>query len=260
MIKFFRHIRRSLINQNQMGKPTSAIASAGKYFKYAIGEIILVMIGILLALQVNNWNNNRIEANEEKEVITKLHTDFKENKLLLNDFLTDLDNQTNAQKILMNLVGSSKETLNTHNLDSLFYVSFGASEFAFADNTIKNLMQSGKLNLLKNEKITTLLYKWNTLSEIRNTRVKKFDEWANDKVIPYLLDKISFKQMDMNSNYSWSGPSKVRPDYYPLFQDISFENYMDNHLWYAQQLIERCEETGLLIDEILAVTKANIDD
>ena len=46
MIKFFRHIRKSLLEENKMGK----------YFKYAIGEIILVVIGILIALQINNWN------------------------------------------------------------------------------------------------------------------------------------------------------------------------------------------------------------
>ena len=116
MIKFFRHIRKSLLEQNKMGK----------YFKYAIGEIILVMIGILLALQVNNWNNNRIAQNEEKEVITKLHNDFLENKKNLNTYLDGLSIKMNAQIALMNLIGASKEELYKHNLDSLFYASFGA--------------------------------------------------------------------------------------------------------------------------------------
>jgi len=66
MIKFFRHIRRTLINQNQMGK----------YFKYAIGEILLVMVGILLALQVNNWNNNRIDAKREASYIKNIERDL----------------------------------------------------------------------------------------------------------------------------------------------------------------------------------------
>ena len=229
-----------------------------KYLKYAIGEIILVMIGILLALQVNNWNNNRIEQNEEKEVLAKLNADFKENKKALNKFLVEINNQSNSQSVLMSLIGIPKEELYKNNLDSLFYVTFGASEFAFADNTIKNIMQSGKLNLLKSEKITDLLYKWNTLSEVRTRRITKLDEWANSQIIPYLLDKISFKQMDMTSNYPWAGKSKIKPDYYPLFQDIAFENYLDNHLWYNQQVIERCEETDKLIDEIIEATKSSV--
>jgi hypothetical protein len=49
MLQFFRKIRYDLINNNK----------TGKYLKYAIGEILLVPIGILLALQVNNWNENR---------------------------------------------------------------------------------------------------------------------------------------------------------------------------------------------------------
>ena len=46
MIKLFRHIRQNLLSEGK----------TGKYFKYAIGEIILVVIGILIALQINNWN------------------------------------------------------------------------------------------------------------------------------------------------------------------------------------------------------------
>ena len=49
MIKFFRHIRQNLIMENK----------TRKYLKYAVGEIVLVVIGILIALQVNNWNENR---------------------------------------------------------------------------------------------------------------------------------------------------------------------------------------------------------
>ena len=49
MIKFFRKIRKNLLNE---GKAT-------KYFKYAIGEIILVVIGILIALRINNWNETK---------------------------------------------------------------------------------------------------------------------------------------------------------------------------------------------------------
>ncbi|MBO3115440.1 hypothetical protein J4050_01695 [Winogradskyella sp. DF17] len=62
MIKFFRKIRYTLLNENK----------TGKYIKYAIGEIILVVIGILIALQINNWNQSRKEAKQEQLILKKL--------------------------------------------------------------------------------------------------------------------------------------------------------------------------------------------
>ena len=64
MIQFFRHIRKSLLEKNKMGK----------YLTYALGEIILVVIGILIALQINNWNNQR----SEQETLRLFLTEFKE--------------------------------------------------------------------------------------------------------------------------------------------------------------------------------------
>ena len=58
MIKFFRKIRRKLLTENKISK----------YLLYAIGEIILVVIGILIALQVNNWNEDRKFKNEGLQI------------------------------------------------------------------------------------------------------------------------------------------------------------------------------------------------
>ncbi|BAO75614.1 DUF6090 family protein [Winogradskyella sp. PG-2] len=69
MIKFFNKIRQQMLIENKMGR----------YFKYAIGEIILVMIGILLALQVNTWNNNRELKKEEFKIMKSLHKEFSTN-------------------------------------------------------------------------------------------------------------------------------------------------------------------------------------
>ena len=229
----------------------------GQYFKYAIGEIVLVVIGILIALQINTWNQDRIDKKEENEIITKLHKDFQENKITIQGFILTNKAEMNAQLEIMNLIGASKEELARHNLDSLFYVSFGANELYFADNTLKNIMNSGQLNLLKDENINLLLNKWNALSEIRKIRLDKLDNWANDKFIPYLLTKISFKEMDMNENLKWGGKSKVKPEYHSLFQEVEFENYLDNNLWFHQQILERCNETEMLIDEIIKATEPN---
>ena len=70
MIKFFRKIRFHLIENNK----------TGKYLKYAIGEIVLVVLGILIALQINNWNQNRINGNEELLILKSLNAGLKKDQ------------------------------------------------------------------------------------------------------------------------------------------------------------------------------------
>ena len=77
MIKFFRHIRQRLLSENKFSK----------YLVYAIGEIVLVVIGILIALQINNWNENRKESKKEDQLIDVLITDLQSKK---REFTTDL--------------------------------------------------------------------------------------------------------------------------------------------------------------------------
>ena len=73
MIKFFRKIRQNLLMENK----------TGKYFKYAIGEIVLVVIGILIALSINNWNEMRKSNIEERSALDNIHRDFIKNKEIL---------------------------------------------------------------------------------------------------------------------------------------------------------------------------------
>jgi len=78
MIKFFRKIRYDLMEKNK----------TGKYLRYAIGEIILVMIGILLALQINNWNNNRIEYKLESNILSEILVNLEKDVVNLNSKIT----------------------------------------------------------------------------------------------------------------------------------------------------------------------------
>jgi len=74
MIKFFRKIRQNLLSEGK----------TGNYFKYAIGEIVLVVIGILIALQINNWNENRITNKTVNTYLNSLTQEFKDEQGLLD--------------------------------------------------------------------------------------------------------------------------------------------------------------------------------
>jgi hypothetical protein len=91
MIKFFRRIRQQLLAQNK----------TSKYFKYAIGEIVLVVIGILIALQINNWNENRKTKLVELELLKNIQSDLKESRHSIDLMVFNNSKQIDIYKKLL---------------------------------------------------------------------------------------------------------------------------------------------------------------
>ncbi len=149
----------------------------GKYFKYAIGEIILVVIGILIALQVNNWNENRKARDEERVLTESIKKDLKADVANLKYFLTIMDSTYGILK-------NQSKTVNriSNNLDSLIH--FVKNEIyipvytfnGFNNNTYESMKTSGKLDVLS-EAIKPSLYE---LSILQNTSFKEHQGFLND--------------------------------------------------------------------------------
>lgn len=79
MIKFFRRIRQKMLSENNFSK----------YLIYAIGEIVLVVIGILLALSINEWNQNRKNLDKTQSYIERIISDIAQDTIVLNNFLRE---------------------------------------------------------------------------------------------------------------------------------------------------------------------------
>ncbi len=146
MIKFFRQIRQSLIQKNQMGK----------YFKYAIGEILLVVIGILIALQINNWNENRKLRNSEQVLLLQLKQEFESNLEQLNQKIEMREIMVNSAKKLLHMI-DDKSTMIPDSIAPL--ISFTRMNPTF--DPIRNDLTTGdKLSLISDAKLKSLLTKW----------------------------------------------------------------------------------------------------
>ena len=126
MIKFFRHIRKSLIEDNKMGK----------YFKYAIGEILLVVIGILIALQVNNWNTER------KKQITQTNY-LEEIKANLEDDLLEILRVREFNQVKAKSIETAFKIFNEHP-DPIEYMPLFSNQMSPKLQTALNLRRSGR--------------------------------------------------------------------------------------------------------------------
>jgi len=144
MIKFFRRIRQQLLKENRVGK----------YFLYAIGEIVLVVIGILIALSINNWNENRKLKNKKQELIINLIDDFEENFNLLK---SEIDYSEGLQ-IKMDAFFENGYSDNLKiPLDSLKTLSdafFRPTTFFPLMTSYDEAKESGNLTLLNNKELS----------------------------------------------------------------------------------------------------------
>ncbi len=179
MIKFFRHIRRNLM---ETGK-------TGKYFKYAIGEIVLVVIGILIALQINNWNEDRKERVEEQTILKQLQTEFKSNLKQLDDKIAIRSGIIYSATQLVYAIDHPEERVKD-SIDKYIATTIGYTTF---DPIVSDHSNSSSLKLIQNDSLKQLLSFW-TSEVIQVTEVEEtWYHYRNDIYLPFLIKNYQLR-------------------------------------------------------------------
>ncbi len=192
----------------------------GKYLKYAIGEIILVVIGILIALQINNWNEAHKDRKLEKEILMDLKLTLESNVIILGGRIRYFNRAQNSSKIILDLIEAKR---TDH--DSLgYHFSRGTNGYGGADvisyvgyETLRN----NGFNLITNKSLKDEIIK---LFESTYRTLISFDQtFVNDNsrykevlsTLFYQDDYFSLKPFDFNSVLE-------SPTYYSLLTDYHF--------------------------------------
>jgi hypothetical protein len=186
MIKFFRQFRRKLLNEGK----------TPKYFKYAIGEIVLVVIGILIALQINNWNQEHQQKNEELKQLKALKLEFEKNAISLDSITTHHTENEDATLRLMN--ATNNYTIEA--FDSLYLKAVYNYNFDSSKGIYNSLINSGKLELISNQ---TLKYK---LAEIQDIVIdyvgdeNDVREYCANKFLPFVINQMPYNPLRFYKN------------------------------------------------------------
>ena len=161
-MKFFRQIRKNLLSEGKTGKPA---LPAGRYLKYAVGEILLVVIGILIALQVNNWNEKRRNFNQiekyAKSLIEDIHDDIEMIKVIkftaeqINFRIDSLTNYVRDKKI--------DEISNLHLMNYTWIQVY--RPYAWNRATLDELKSSGSLSLIEKKELLKLISEYDAYTK-----------------------------------------------------------------------------------------------
>jgi len=157
MIKLFRNIRQNLLKEGK----------TSKYFKYAIGEIVLVVIGILIALQINNWNQDRIEHKQTKTLLSNLKLDVEANINNLKDQQSFLRHRKEWADFILKSLDEKKVTDSTMFITAITRVGW-IIDYSQTFPTYNEIVSSGKLSYIKSENLKKELANYQT--EVENYR------------------------------------------------------------------------------------------
>ncbi|MBT8315876.1 MAG: hypothetical protein KJP26_15570 [Maribacter sp.] len=197
MIKYFRHIRQQLLTENKFSK----------YLLYAIGEIVLVVIGILIALQINNWNEWRKDREKEKIILSDLADNIKINIQSLQNDIALLQKWNHSSEIVIHVLETKldySDTLNQH-----FHLARITKQNLFLSNIGYQAYKDEGLDILSNKTLSTeviKLYEVTIPSSLSTNNLinELYPEWDNHIV--------------QNFNFI-SGEGLTPNDYESLFSD-----------------------------------------
>ena len=220
MIKFFRKIRYDLIEKNK----------TGKYFKYALGEIILVVIGILIALQINNWNEKKKLKVEE----VKFLKNFKQSLIAdieFNDFRFDKYELT--KESISFLLNHIEQDLQYQ--DSLKY-HFGRITQTWTPKInmeVFEALKSNDLNLISNDGLRDKLisyYSWssNVLDAQINKYVQRIED-ANSTIFNTRFNALwngNYKKYRVTENFDDLKLEMIPNNYNELKKDEEFMYFL----------------------------------
>jgi len=195
MINFFRKTRKPMADDN---RPL-------KYIRYAIGEILLVVIGILITLQINNWNEQRKLDSQEQFLLKELSVEFNTN---LEKIKYDQKINSRSQKACLEILemihnGSIKN--NTQKLDNLFMGLFLYTSFNASTGVLNEIISSGKLSVIKDNSLRNMLTQWPGWIDNQQEDIDIRKDQINLFVLPFFVKHAPTKNGDVYLDYTpWS--------------------------------------------------------
>lgn len=218
MIKLFRKIRHKLLSENKFTQ----------YLIYSIGEIFLVVIGILIALQININNNYKEQRITEQEYLKSLETEFRLNLENLNTAIHENDVREKALSDLLTLFDVSVlDTVNNQSISSLLHPIFGTElNYNPSLGVLSDIINSGKLNLILNKHLRQKLASFE--GSLDYFKIQEGEAYSIKKTLKSLIfKKLSIRnvQKDLGRQFENQSISNGISNKH-IFNSVELENYL----------------------------------
>lgn len=250
MLRFFRKIREKLLTE---GKVKS-------YLLYAVGEILLVVVGILIAFQIDNWNEDRVKRTQEFKILSQIQSDLIENNSEIQEIIDSIEGSKFAADSLIKSLDQKKRISFFPVYSSLIHRKH------FYNKAVSgySILGSGLGTLISNDSIrNSIVQLYETdLSNIETRQAIMFDHLDRN------LNPLTNRFFKINSNVSLSVPW-LDEDTYDLYLPVDFE-LLSNNLEYVNTIkvlkkmydirLNELQKTNIKIDMLISQIENELNE
>ena len=211
-----------------------------KYMRYAIGEIVLVVIGILIALQINTWNEQRKRNSHEQELLKGLQVEFTINFNRLEKVLQLHQNSIKSSNEIMTYFNKDIKDIPEAKFDSLQFHIQNVWTFNPRKGLLNSVITSGQINLITNVELKNQLASFEDIVNDTGEETREIS-LLGQKYYSIVSEYINVGKQNA-IGYSTYLNDGFQSDYNRFFKDIRVYNIMNNELsWSYDLLVEEME-------------------
>lgn len=251
MVKFFQRIRRKLIDEGHLKK----------YMIYAVGEILLVVIGILIALQLNSWNQNRLDDIEEKRILTSISQELKLSTFLYKRGKEIQNNKIAAATTLLKRMGDNKDGYDPEYLDVQIQALILRWMSGTPTSIYDALIGSGELKLISNEELRNELAQFKSDQEF----LRLFEEiqvrFIDQEFSPYInqyINRGNIRSKESNNPAILDMPKLTfETSYDLLLKSKQFANLLVECIEHTHRVVANYERLDRSVNKIDSLARLN---
>jgi hypothetical protein len=242
MPRFFNRIRKQLAKENKFFQ----------YSRYAIGEILLVVVGILLAFQVDSWNEGQKERKLELKSLMDLKREFLSNKSLLETSVSRKKKAYESNEAFLEVIRSGNPSTKS------IVRNYGGSTINPNNGVLNSLIATGTINTIRNDSLKHLLTSWGDLIQNYREEEERHYNWLDLVVWPYLNEVIPNNDYSKEGGWVFLDSTEVLNYYRKAFTEIRFQNFHIENRKALSFVLEESQPVTQNIEIILSLIDTEI--
>ena len=274
MLRIFRQIRYRLMNKNPSDN-SSRSSLYTRYLFYVIGEVIIVIIGILLALQVDNWNKQRMERAEARVFLERLKNEFLDNRKQMVQKITMRTLALESARELLRHVDGTSGDYTRLQVDSMMANALPVYTFDPSQGVLNQLTSTDKLTLMRSEALNDKLSNWNSMIRDFKGDEDMYNSYNHNHFRPFLYKNYNYRNIisarirnKVIDPILLASPDKVNIPIglsgSPVSMDVlkdsqEFENHLSSVISWLSLINTQSEGVLNYIDSILEIIEGELN-